>query len=274
MWDQSGYENAGGFMGSQSMGSQTPGGTGEKRKRAQNLCPMKIKDIQMAEEDIIKVEDREIGMVDLVGQVKSVEQTATKTVYILDDNSGEIEAIHWTDADAGESSMSGTAVTEGMQGRVIGSVRSQGGKKHIMVFRISPLESKAEADSHEIECVYAKFKLRQLTENENRAIGANSGLSNSMVGSSAMVGSRSMVGSGSMGASSMGNSSFANSKHEAVFKLLSGCTREEGLSRDEMLQTLMGKMTRKDLDDALEYLSGEGHIYSTTDEDHFKTTDG
>ena len=46
-----------------------------------------------------------------------------------------------------------------------------------------------------------------------------------------------------------------------------------GLSRDEMMQTLKGKMSRKDLDDALEFLSGEGHIYSTTDEDHFKTTD-
>ena len=31
---------------------------------------------------------REIGMVDVVGRVKSVEQTATKTVYMLDDNTG------------------------------------------------------------------------------------------------------------------------------------------------------------------------------------------
>ena len=36
--------------------ANTPGGLGEKRKRAQNLCPLKIKDIQMAEEDGIKIE--------------------------------------------------------------------------------------------------------------------------------------------------------------------------------------------------------------------------
>ena len=264
MWDQSGYENAGGFM-DQGIGSQanTQSGLGEKRKRAQNLCPLKIKDIQMAEEDGIKIEGREIGMVDVIGQIKNVEQTATKTIYTLEDNSGTLEAVHWTDADAGDGIMSGTAVSEGMHGRVTGSVKSQQGKKHIMVFRITPLESNAELEAHELECVYAKLKLRQLNDKENSAIGGtmDSGLTNSL------------MGSGGMGASSMNTSSFANVKHDSVFRVLKGCVREEGLSRDEMVQTLKGKMSRKDLDDALEYLSGEGHIYSTTDEDHFKTTD-
>ena len=41
-----------------------------------------------------------------------------------------------------------------------------------------------------------------------------------------------------------------------------------------MMESLKGRISRKELDDALDYLSGEGHIYSTTDEDHFKTTDG
>jgi len=261
MWDQSSYDNAGGFV-EQGSGTQTNTPSGEKRKRAQNLCPMKIKDIQESEEDGIRIEGREIGMVSVVGEVQSVEQTATKTVYTLKDNSGEIEAIHWTDADAGE--LTGSAVSEGMQGRIIGSMRSQQGKKHIMVFKILPVTSKEELDSHELECLYVKLKLRQLNDRESQSIGGGSqaSLPNSMIGSS------------SMGASTMNSTSFANSKHDAVFKILSACTREEGLSRDEMMQSLKGRIARKELDDALDYLSGEGHIYSTTDEDHFKTTDG
>lgn len=266
MWDQSGYDNAGGFM-EQGMGSQVGTPSGEKRKRAQNLCPVKIKDIEMSSEDGLKIEGREIGMVDVLGVVKNIDQSATKTTYVIDDNTGEIEAIHWTDSDSPDTSE--TAVTEGMKGRVIGSVRSHAGKKHIMVYRISPVESE-EARSHELECVYARFKLRQLSQKENQAIGANfgGGLSNSMVGSG------SMTGSGTMGAATMSNASFSNSKHESVFRLLSGCAREEGLSRDEMYETLRGKLSIRELNDALDYLSGEGHIYSTTDEDHFKTTDG
>ena len=264
MWDQGGYDNAGGFV-EQGLGSQanTPGGTGEKRKRAQNLCPLKIQDILSADEEGIKIEGREIGMVDVVGEVKKIDQTATKTVYTFQDNSGEIDAIHWTDADATDGGMPGSAVSEGMNGRVIGTVRSQQGKKHIMVFKILPIESNTELESHELECVYVKLKLRQLNDKENQTIGGEGGgLPNSLLSSN------------SIGASSMTSTSFANSKQDAVFKVLSACTREEGLSRDEMLQSLKGRIVRKELDDALDYLSGEGHIYSTTDEDHFKTTDG
>ena len=261
MWDQSSYDNAGGFM---EQGGATQGNTpaGEKRKRAQNLCPIKINDILSADEEGIKIEGREIGMVSMVGQVKAIEQTATKTVYTVEDKTGEIEAIHWTDSDS--DSVSGSSVSEGMNGRFIGSVRSQQGKKHIMVFKVLPIESNEELQSHELECIYVKLKLRQLNEKENQAIGGGgAGLPNSMLGSQA-----------SMGASSMTTSSFGNSKQDAVFKVLSACTREEGLSRDEMMSNLKGRISRKELDDALDYLSGEGHIYSTTDEDHFKTTDG
>ena len=227
------------------------------------MCPIKINDIQLAEEDGIKIEGREIGMVSVIGQVKTVEQTATKTVYTVDDNSGSIDAVHWTDADTGDGI--GSSVTEGMNGRFIGSVRSQQGKKHIMVFKVLPVESKEELKAHELECVYVKLKLRQLNDKETQAIGgggSGAGLPNSMMSSN------------STGASSMNTTSFGNSKQDAVFKILSACTREEGMGREEVMQSLKNRISKKELDDALEYLSGEGHIYSTTDEDHFKTTDG
>ena len=42
--------------------------------------------------------------------------------------------------------------------------RSQQGIKHIMAYRISPLESDEEVESHALECEYAKLKLRQLND--------------------------------------------------------------------------------------------------------------
>ena len=70
----------------------------------------------------------------------------------------------------------------------------------------------------------------------------------------------------------MGNV-FGNSKHDAVYKLVTSCTSDGGLGRHEMMQALKCKMNRTDLDDALNFLSAEGHIYSTIDDDHFKATD-
>jgi replication factor A2 len=37
---------------------------------------------------------------------------------------------------------------------------------------------------------------------------------------------------------------------------------------------LKGRLSKKEMDDSIEFLSNEGHIYSTVDEDHFKSTEG
>ena len=101
-----------------------------------------------------------------------------------------------------------------------------------------------------------------MNDKENAAIGANNyGLSNSM------------MTSGAPAASGGNSASFGNAKHDSIYQMVKGCDREEGMSRDELGQQLSGKMSRKDVDDGLDFLSNEGHIYSTTDEDHFKTTD-
>ena len=33
-------------------------------------------------------------------------------------------------------------------------------------------------------------------------------------------------------------------------------------------------MSKSEMDSAIDYLSNEGHIYSTVDDEHFKSTDG
>merc|ERR1719499_1022910 len=55
-----------------------------------------------------------------------------------------------------------------------------------------------------------------------------------------------------------------------VYQSVFLCKRDEGLHRNEVAQELRRKMSKKEVDDALDYLSGKGHIYSTIDEDHFK----
>ena len=67
--------------------------------------------------------------------------------------------------------------------------------------------------------------------------------------------------------------SFGNAKQDSVYKMVAACEREEGIGRDELFSALQSKMSKKELDESLEFLSNEGHVYSTTDEDHFKTTD-
>ena len=60
-------------------------------------------------------------------------------------------------------------------------LRTQGKKKHIMAFKISPVPTQEEYDAH-MEIVYSHLKLRQLQQKINGQIGASdASLSNSMM---------------------------------------------------------------------------------------------
>ena len=99
------------------------------------------------------------------------------------------------------------------------------------VFKVSLVQSDAEKDSHKLEVEHSKLLIRKMNDKENAAIGANSnfGLSNSMMSSGAPS-----TGTG-------GGSSFGNAKYDSLYKMVSGCDREEGMSREELASTLGGK---------------------------------
>jgi len=256
-------------------GATPGGGDGKKggRSRMNNIIPVFIKDLLEFDGETFSVEGLEAGMVVVVGQVKTIDNQATKTTYRIEDNTGAIDATLWIDENKEPSS----DVSEGIYVRVVGGIRTSNDKKYILAFKITPTSGAAENDGHMLDVVYAKYKIRQLKEKEDLAIGAGgggggAGLSNSMMGGfgSSAMGGNSM---GSGGGGGGGGQSFGNAKQDLVYKMVCSCTRDEGLQRDEVAQQLNGKMSKKEVDDALDYLSGEGHIYSTIDDDHFKAID-
>merc|ERR1719234_242641 len=134
-----------------------------------------------------------------------------------------------------------------------------------MAFKISAVSCKAEWDAHLLQVVYSKLKLRQLNQAVNGGMEAQTtGLTNSMMGGGLGMGSSSAPSSGQ---------SFGHKNYDLVYHLIQGSTEEQGVDRDSINQQVRTKMSKQEMDSALDYLSSEGHIYSTIDEDHFKTTD-
>nr|ACO10572.1 Replication protein A 32 kDa subunit [Caligus rogercresseyi] len=258
------WNDQGGGGGFNTPGSQTPGGGEKKRTRAQNLVPVTISSVLECTEESLSIEGLEVGMVCLLGKVVSISNEATKGVYSLKDKTAQIDVIQWLDEGQDASK---DDVCEDMHARVIGTVRNSGGKKHIMAFNISPVEAMSEIKGLTLEVEYARLKIKQLKDKENSSINVNSSssLSNSLVSGNNF--------SSSGGGGGGGGSNFSNPKHSAVFKMIAGCMREEGISKEEIQNSLKGRVGPNALNDALYFLSGEGHIYSTIDEDHFKTTD-
>lgn len=249
-------------MNSSVSSPSASGGTGDsKGKRKQNVVPVQISEVVSAPEEGFMVEGAEVGMVVVVGRVVTMEKAATKSTYQIQDDSGELEVIQWLEEGTNQPEFS-----EGSPVKVIGSIRTQGEKKHIMAFKISPVPTQEEYDAHMLEIVYSHLKLRQLQQKINGQIGASDGsLSNSMMGG----------GLGVQGvAVSSSAQSFGNKNYDLVYGMIKQSNDETGLDRDSIFNQLRMKMSKVEMDNSLDFLSSEGHIYSTIDEDHFKTTDG
>jgi len=244
------------------------GGSGgeSKGKRKQNVVPVQIGEILTAPEEGFTVEGSEVGMVVLAGKVISCEKATTKTSYRVQDDSGEIDVIQWL-----EEGTNQPEYPEGTPVKVVGSIRSQQDKKNIMAFKIGSVANQAEYDAHMLEVVYTKLKLRQMQQKLNGQIGMSDGsLSQSMMG-----GGLGIQGGGSAGyVSSSSNQTFGNKNYDLVYGLIRQSTEEAGIDKDSIFSQAKKTMSKVEMDNALDFLSSEGHIYSTIDEEHFKTTDG
>ena len=139
----------------------------------------------------------------------------------------------------------------------------------MMAFKVGGISSQEEYDAHLLEVVYSKLKLRQLNQKINGQIGMSDGMSQSMLG-----GGLSVLGGGAAAGGGMGRQSFGNKNYDLVYGVIKQSMDEAGCNRDIVFNQAKKTMSRADMDNALDFLSSEGHIYSTIDEDHFKTTDG
>ena len=84
-----------------------------------------------------------------------------------------------------------------------------------------------------------------------------------------------LLGGGSAGyVSSSSNQTFGNKNYDLVYGLIRQSTEEAGIDKDSIFNQAKKTMSKVEMDNALDFLSSEGHIYSTIDEEHFKTTDG
>ena len=69
---------------------------------------------------------------------------------------------------------------------------------------------------------------------------------------------------------------FSQPSNPAATKILmsiKACVREVGINRQELQAKHRGDMGAGMVDQMLDYLAMEGHVYTTSDQHHFKSTD-
>ncbi|KAM9805686.1 replication protein A 32 kDa subunit [Syngnathus typhle] len=268
MWNQGGYSESsmvGGY-------TQSPGGfaspsmsQGEKKRtRSSQIIPCTVSQLMSASQsdESFKIGEVEVTQVTLVGIIRSTDKTLTAIQYMVDDMTcAPMDVKMWVDLE--DPSADSTVLPPGTYVKVSGNMRSFQNHKSVVAFRVRPLEDMNEITSHMLEVVQAHMALSK--PQTSAAFGTS--YPSSMPQSHA---SGNMV-AGYAGARDTVNNGL-NSNQNQVLSLIKGCPDPQGIGLHD-LKTRLPNISITAIKQVVEFLSNEGHVFSTIDEDHYKSTD-
>ncbi|KAI1894890.1 hypothetical protein AGOR_G00120420 [Albula goreensis] len=270
MWNQGGYDSGMGGGYTQSPGgfaspAASQGGEKKGRTRAQQIVPCTVSQVLSATqaEDMFKVGDVEIAQITLLGIVRNTEKSVTNIQYKVDDMTGPPMSVkQWVDVE--DPSVESTVIPPGTYVKISGNVRSFQNHKSVVAFSVKPVEDMNEITSHMLEVVHAHMLLGKP---QTMVTGGGMGTAMTPMSRPGMGG---MAG-GYSGANDMSANGLSPSQNQ-VLNLIRSCPDAQGISIQDLKQRLSG-MSFTIIKQAVEFLSNEGHIFSTIDEDHYRSTD-
>eukprot|EP00472_Partenskyella_glossopodia_P009511 CAMPEP_0197520616 /NCGR_PEP_ID=MMETSP1318-20131121/5965_1 /TAXON_ID=552666 /ORGANISM="Partenskyella glossopodia, Strain RCC365" /LENGTH=257 /DNA_ID=CAMNT_0043072281 /DNA_START=44 /DNA_END=817 /DNA_ORIENTATION=+ len=254
--------NQGGFSSPGFNNSQSGASPGIQQKKNQSLAPLTIKQAKEAKHngESYVVDDKSVNQIRIVGLILSVDIQATANTYNVDDGSGSIPVRIYRSDDTQELN---SECREDIYVSVIGNIRDIGGTKMVVAFTVTPLKDFNQITLHMLDCIYTHLKnTKGSLDEQGQPVQKHS--ATPMLASSSVP---------QYGASDSMNQD-GMEKHQAdVLKIFETHSKgsEQGTSISEVCSKLPNYSPQQ-IRDAVDFLSGEGHLYSTIDEEHYKCT--
>lgn len=279
---------AGGFMGSQA------GGLSESKapRASRNLLPVTIKQLLMAsssdaQDTKFKIDDKEFSQCKVVGQIMSRAEQATTVSFVVDDGTGSIVVKMFVSNDE-EEARNQLSLTEYSYVRIFGKLVEFQGKRSVSCHAMHLITDFNEITRHRLEAIYAHLVNTRgiignsaasqsvaLTGSQGFGMNMGMGMSTGMGMSMGMTSSKPSMGM-QVSASSTGNMmtvdhgfDFTPLQNMVYNVLHSVKNNSKGITIMEMCQVLPG-LNRMQVEDALNFLSNEGHVFNTIDDEHFR----
>ncbi|XP_068998356.1 replication protein A 32 kDa subunit isoform X1 [Embiotoca jacksoni] len=246
--------------------SASQGGEKKGRTRANQIIPCTVSQLMSASQtdEAFRVGDVEVAQVTIVGIIRSTDKSMTNIQYKVDDMTGApMDVKQWVDTE--DPSVDSTVLPPATYVKVSGNLRSFQNHRSVVAFSIRPLEDMNEITSHMLEVVQAHMVL---SKPQTMSGGGGGMSSNTTPMSRPTTGS---TGGSYTGANDMANNGLSPNQNQ-VLSLIRGCPDAQGISIQDLKQRL-GNISLSIIKQAVEFLSNEGHIFSTIDEDHYKSTD-
>ena len=178
-------------------------------KKAEGIVPVFIKQILNSPEGNFQMFDMTFSMVYIKAIVRNIDTSSTKITYLLEDSTGRIDAHYWLEEG---DTLKAPDVMVNKYATVFGSVRSQGGQKTLMVFKMLPINDPNEVVTHNLEVLNARYKAEEYVKNPSYGAFDGSGGKSSGAGSNLGL----------------------DGKHLAVFQAIKNHRSTDGISRSEL----------------------------------------
>lgn len=268
MWNQGKYGEAGYTQSPGGFGSPAASQGGEKkgRTRAQQIVPCTVSQLMSAvqAEDVFKVGEVEIAQVTIVGVIRGTDKSTINIQYKVDDmTAAPMDVKQWIDTE--DMGVDNSVIPPGTYVKVSGNLRSFQNNRSLVAFSVRPLEDMNEVTSHMLEVVHA-----HMLQSKPQATTGGSGGMNLMSVSHTSMGSVGSAGGYSGAHTMLVNGLSANQNQ--VLALIKSCQDPQGISMQDLKQKL-NSMSVNAIRQIVDFLGNEGHIFSTIDEDHFRSTD-
>ncbi|KAG5444109.1 DNA-directed RNA polymerase I subunit rpa2 [Clonorchis sinensis] len=197
----------------------------------------------------------EFSQVTLLGVVRSVNESATRIEYEIDDYTGPFVPVKMfvEDQDSLPAGQQSRPFRELSYVRVHGHVRNFQGAKQIIAFRVLPVTDMNELTTHIMEVIYTRML------NTKAKLDEASGANLSKINSSAT----NFGGNVANGLTALQNQ---------ILAIVRAFVGERGIPVTQLSEKLRG-IPERQIRENLDFLSGEGYVYSTVDDDHFRATE-
>ncbi|XP_071628263.1 replication protein A 32 kDa subunit [Temnothorax longispinosus] len=243
MWNESSVGlGGGGFLDDSTQGDTSKKGPQSNEK---TIVPVLIKHITSTTGDL-QLAGRNVNIVSIVGILINIEQDTTKTSFTVQDDTGTITAVKWIEADKNPAEIN-CSMEVNTYVRVYGLIRTQNNQRHLLILRMLPLEDLNELTVHFMEVMYVILRAKKPAEERESILPTNNSLTdNTMSGMS-----REQI---------------------AVLEVVRSANEAEcGIEKRDILVKVPKHIIPR-VDEILEFLLCEGHIYTTSSEDFFKAT--
>eukprot|EP00794_Sanderia_malayensis_P004687 gene4687-5302_t len=244
----------------------------QRKDKVQSLIPCTVAMLYQAKfdkvTDVFKFDDIELHQVSIVGVIREVQESSTNLLFKVDDMTADsIIVRRWMDPeDSGKESKKRSQCREDAFVRVYGHVKSFQDTPCLIAFSILPVSDPNEISYHMIDVVHSFLAIKKGPSIRPPAGNASEERSPMSANRSINAGGADAFRSGGGG-----QSSGLNGPHKQVLDAIIDCQDEEGIAL-ATLKSSLRNLNNHDLKKALEFLSNEGHIYSTIDDDHYRST--